>query len=1061
MPLAGNGTGLAFALDMDSPLQAPAVVAVVVTCDSGPWLEEALEALAAQDYPNLSVLVIDANSAEDPAQRVASVLPEAFVRRLPANRGYAASANEALELVEGATHFLLCHDDVAPEPDAVRIMVEEAFRSNAAIVAPKLLDWHEPARLLQVGMSADRGGAPVALAERGELDQAQHDNVRDIFFAPGGCILVRADLFASLDGFDPLMGLYGEDLDFSWRAHIAGARVVVAPAARVRHLEAMSTGRRVPAGGPPPKSADAVSRRARPLQLRHRLRTVLKAYGPWHLARVLPQAGILALLEIVADILTGRPGAARDTLRAWSWNLRHLPQLRTARRHVKSHRRMSDGDIRDLQTRDLVRFATFVRTQVMGEKLRPRAFAERLASSTEERDLRLPLLVGTVATVVLLIGSRQLFSSGLPTVNELAPVSDGAAGLVGRFLSSWRDVGLGDQGPAPPSLFLLGLGGLVLGGSTALFQTILVVAALPLGTIGAYRAARPFGSQRASLATLVVYAAAPIACNALASGRVSGLVAYATAPWVVARLLRVTGIEPFGNRQETGPGTGAGLSREILAMGLLLALAGAFSPPVVLMAILASLGVVAGAALGGDVGPARRALVVGIGGVAVSAVLLFPWTLSFLRPGAQVSQLIGDAVPPAGGYGWGSLLRFQAGPGGATLGDAPIGWAFLVAAALPLLVGGEWRQSWAVRFWGLAIACWATAWLGGRGWLPLPLPRGDVALAPAALALALAAGLGMRAFELDLRGYRFGWRQAAASTALVAGLVGALPVLATAIGGRWGLPRQDFAELLSWMPEQRTQGPFRVLWLGSPDVLPLGAWRLDEGLSYATSRDGPPSAELAWAGGTPGPAEVLADAVTVARERGTTRLGRLLAPAAIRYVVVPERAAPLQSGTPVFPPPPDLPAALDAQVDLKQLKTDDAVRVYENAAWAPGRAVLAPDQAGAAQQSNLASAAAVDLSGSRFTLPRQRSRARFQGPVQQGETVFLSEASSRRWELRVGGRTARRTEAFGWANAFTAPASGTATLQFHTPPWRYLAVVLEVVLCLAVGVRLLGGRRSR
>ncbi|HSH58888.1 MAG TPA: glycosyltransferase, partial [Acidimicrobiales bacterium] len=213
---------------MDSPLQAPAVVAVVVTCDSGSWLEEALEALAAQDYPNLSVLVIDANSAEDPTPRVARILPDAFVRRLPANRGYAASANEALKLVDGASHYLLCHDDVVLAPDVVRVMVEEAFRSNAGIVAPKLLDWHEPARLLQVGMSADRGGAPVALAERGELDQAQHDNVRDVFFAPGGCVLVRADLFASLDGFDPLMGLYGEDLDFCWRAHIAGARVVVA-----------------------------------------------------------------------------------------------------------------------------------------------------------------------------------------------------------------------------------------------------------------------------------------------------------------------------------------------------------------------------------------------------------------------------------------------------------------------------------------------------------------------------------------------------------------------------------------------------------------------------------------------------------------------------------------------------------------------------------------------------------------------------------------------------------------------------------------------------------------
>ena len=50
---------------------APAVVAVVVARDPGDWFEEAIAALADQDYPNLSILVIDANSAEPVKPRVA------------------------------------------------------------------------------------------------------------------------------------------------------------------------------------------------------------------------------------------------------------------------------------------------------------------------------------------------------------------------------------------------------------------------------------------------------------------------------------------------------------------------------------------------------------------------------------------------------------------------------------------------------------------------------------------------------------------------------------------------------------------------------------------------------------------------------------------------------------------------------------------------------------------------------------------------------------------------------------------------------------------------------
>src|SRR5690606_20514923 len=90
-----------------------------------------------------------------------------------------------------------------------------------------------------VGGSIDKTGAPAPFAEAGELDQEQHDAVRDVFYVAGGAMLVRADLFRTLSGFDPGMPLHGDDVDLCWRAHIAGARVVVVPSAVGRHLEAL------------------------------------------------------------------------------------------------------------------------------------------------------------------------------------------------------------------------------------------------------------------------------------------------------------------------------------------------------------------------------------------------------------------------------------------------------------------------------------------------------------------------------------------------------------------------------------------------------------------------------------------------------------------------------------------------------------------------------------------------------------------------------------------------------------------------------------------------------
>src|SRR4051794_10885764 len=290
-------------VDDDAPVVGvPAVVGRVVTCDPGPWLEESLAAFGSQDYPNLLVLVIDAASDADPTPRIASVLPAPLVRRLDTNPGYAAAANDVIGVVEGASHYVFLHDDAAPDADAIRLLVEEAFRSNAGIVAPKLVEWDDPLRLLAVGAPADKGGV-VRPYGRHELDQEQYDAVRDVFVAPGGCTLIRADLFETLGGFDAGLPIFGEDLDLCWRAQVAGARVVVAPSARVRHREATVEGERpLVLGNATGELPEQVAR----LHLRHRLRTVLKSYGPLHLLRVVPQLVVLMVGQGLGALFIGR-----------------------------------------------------------------------------------------------------------------------------------------------------------------------------------------------------------------------------------------------------------------------------------------------------------------------------------------------------------------------------------------------------------------------------------------------------------------------------------------------------------------------------------------------------------------------------------------------------------------------------------------------------------------------------------------------------------------------------------------------------------------------------------
>ncbi|MGB9113534.1 MAG: glycosyltransferase family 2 protein, partial [Acidimicrobiales bacterium] len=300
---------------------APPVVAVVVASDSGPWLEETLSSLAAQDYDNLTTIVVDAGSERSLAPRVAKVTPTFYFARSDENRGYGPSANAVLDLAEGAAYYLFCHDDVVLEPDTVRRLVEEAFRSNAGLVGPKLVDPDEPDRILQLGLDMDRFGAPVRRVERREFDQSQHDEAREVFAVPGGCLLVRADLFETIGGFDDEISMFGEDIDLAWRARIAGARVSITPLATVRHLEATAARRR-----PMPE--------ARALQWRHELRAVLKNYSTTRRWRVVTQLVVLSTLELGYFVAIGRSRRAREVVDAWRWNYARERHLHEARAEV-------------------------------------------------------------------------------------------------------------------------------------------------------------------------------------------------------------------------------------------------------------------------------------------------------------------------------------------------------------------------------------------------------------------------------------------------------------------------------------------------------------------------------------------------------------------------------------------------------------------------------------------------------------------------------------------------------------------------------------------------------
>jgi GT2 family glycosyltransferase len=1010
--------------------EVPTVAAVVVTWNAGPWLEQTLRSLASQDYPSLAVLVVDAGSEDDPASRVTSAMPDAFVRRTP-DSGFGAAANEALYTVRNASFLLICHDDVVLDPPALRRMLEEAYRSNAGIVGPKLVDADDPDVLLEVGRSVDRFGVPHTGIEPGELDQAQHDAVRDVFYVSDAAMLVRTDLFHELGGFDPARFPGAEDLDLCWRARLAGARVLVAPEARVAHHEA--AGDRRDGAGP-----DSVA------MTRNRIRTVLTLSSARTLLWVVPVGVATSFVEALLLTVTLRRGRVRSALGPWLWNLRRFGHIRRTRREARRDRRVDDRDLRGLQARG-TRLRGFVAEHVAtDDRVRSIADASRSAVSSATGGVGQWLFaLVTVLALVWIIGSRGLLVGGVPAVGTFARWP-GVVDLLSTYASGWRYTGMGSSTAAPPGLVAMAGLGTAVFGADGLARTLVVVLAFPIGAFGAYRLTRRITSAAApAVVAGLAYAINPVPRNAIAAGRLGPLVVFATGPFLVSLALG------YAERGGSTPERRRGLTG-LLGLGALLAFTTAWYPLAPLLLLGAAGAIVLAAPLVGGFRLGVRMLVASVVGIVVAAVLLVPWSLALFAAGDDRAAL-GFAFRPA--LSLADVLRFHSGPAG----GGWAAWGFLAAAALVLLLGRGTRLAWATRAWLMALIGWALVWLPARFAPDVSVPAPEAALSLAALGVAVAAGLGVSAFVDDVRRLRFGFgfRQSAVGAAAAGLALAVIGFVADAGDGRWGAPEGDWPDELSFLRSERADGGFRVLWVGDAAVLPLDPFVVDDGTGYTLTRDGPGDARELWRAPADRADRLVGDAVELVAAGRTERLGHLVAPMSVRYVALPSRAGP---GAPRQEPAAPLASALANQVDLARLESPPGLALYENTAWipTPGAVPGADADRVPLRSRNPTSAALRADVGEVAAVRGPPSESAPTGPG----LVLWSEAFDADWSASASGDRLRHVEPFGWANGFSAPQRGSVSIQYDGQARRYLLIALHTALVVMLLVVLWWRRRS-
>lgn len=223
----------------------PDVSVVVVSYEVRDLLHRCLETLDAQRGVTAEVLVVDNASRDGSADLVAREFPRARLFRNAENAGFARANNQALREARGGVLLLLNPDTEMP-PDGLRGLLDVFARwPRAGAVGLALLN---PDGSPQPACHAFPGLFNIALEAVGAHRAAWRLGLGSPTWAPvprggegpvdwvgGACMALSRAAYEAVGGLDERLFMYGEEMDWSWRARRRGFATVFSESVRVVH----------------------------------------------------------------------------------------------------------------------------------------------------------------------------------------------------------------------------------------------------------------------------------------------------------------------------------------------------------------------------------------------------------------------------------------------------------------------------------------------------------------------------------------------------------------------------------------------------------------------------------------------------------------------------------------------------------------------------------------------------------------------------------------------------------------------------------------------------------
>jgi GT2 family glycosyltransferase len=211
----------------------PLISLIIVNYNGKHHLEECLPTIFAQTYPNFEVILVDNGSADGSNEFIEAQYSQIKLVKLSENTGFCKGNNIGLTYAKGKFITLLNNDTVTDQNWLKEIIKPMLRDEQVGLCASLMINYYNCDVVDTAGDGYDICGVGYKIGEGEPVEN--HQQKKEVFGACAGAALYRKSMIEKIGFFDEMFFAYGEDIDLSFRAKLAGYKCIYVPKAIVFH----------------------------------------------------------------------------------------------------------------------------------------------------------------------------------------------------------------------------------------------------------------------------------------------------------------------------------------------------------------------------------------------------------------------------------------------------------------------------------------------------------------------------------------------------------------------------------------------------------------------------------------------------------------------------------------------------------------------------------------------------------------------------------------------------------------------------------------------------------